>query len=58
MSSGAKDMPLEEKQRLAGVINAMSTSSLAGVVHILMKHMPELKVCMVVRGSECSSVAW
>jgi len=36
-------LALEEKQRLAAVINEMSMSSMVGVVHILMKYLPELK---------------
>jgi len=38
-----KDLSLEEKQRLAATINEMQMSGLLGVVHILMKHVPELK---------------
>ena len=42
-TTAAKDLTLEEKQRLAQMINDMSMNSMVGVVHILMKHLPDLK---------------
>ena len=49
--AASKELTLEEKQRLAQTINDMQVSSLLGVVNILMKYLPDLKVCGARRGA-------